>query len=58
MSWSEVTEKFRDCAGLVLSRKNIDETIRLIEGFENLKSLRPLVRALTSVQEKRTTKHK
>lgn len=48
MSWSELTEKFRDCAGLVLSPKNIDATIRLVEGFENLKSLRPLVRALTN----------
>ncbi|HEX5607153.1 MAG TPA: MmgE/PrpD family protein, partial [Candidatus Binatia bacterium] len=58
MSWSELTEKFRDCAGLVLAKKNIEETIRLVEGFENLKSLRPLVRALTNGQEKRTMKHK
>jgi 2-methylcitrate dehydratase PrpD len=48
MSWAELTEKFRDCAGLVLSRKNIDETIRLVEQFQDLKSLRPLMRALTN----------
>ena len=48
MSWAELTEKFRDCAGLVLSRKNIDETIRLVEQFQDLKSLRPLIRALTN----------
>lgn len=48
MSWAELTEKFRDCAGLVLPRKNIDETIRLVEQFQDLKSLRPLIRALTN----------
>jgi 2-methylcitrate dehydratase PrpD len=48
MSWPELTEKFRDCAGLVLSRKNIDETIRLLEQLQDLKSLRPLLHALTN----------
>ena len=48
MSWAELTEKFRDCAGLVLSRKNIDKTIRLVEQFQDLKSLRPLMSTLTN----------
>jgi 2-methylcitrate dehydratase PrpD len=47
MSWAELTEKFRDCAGLVLSQKNIDKTIRLVEQFQDLKSLRPLMSTLT-----------
>ena len=56
MSWAELTEKFRDCAGLVLSRKKVDETIRLLEQFQNLKSLRPLVRALTNANGQSSTK--
>ena len=48
MSWAELTEKFRDCAGLVLSQKNIDKTIRLVEQFQDLKSLRPLMSTLTN----------
>ena len=56
MSWAELTEKFRDCAGLVLSQKNIDETIRLVEQFQDLKSLRPLMRALTNGYGQSSTK--
>jgi 2-methylcitrate dehydratase PrpD len=56
MSWAELTEKFRDCAGLVLSRKKVDETIRLLEQFQNLNSLRPLVRALTNANGQSSTK--
>src|SRR6478672_549685 len=56
MSWAELTEKFRDCAGLVLSQKNIDETIRLVEQFQDLKSLRPLMRALTNGHGQSNTK--
>jgi 2-methylcitrate dehydratase PrpD len=56
MSWAELTEKFRDCAGLVLSRKKVDETIRLLEQFQNLNSLRPLMRALTNANGQSSTK--
>jgi 2-methylcitrate dehydratase PrpD len=56
MSWAELTEKFRDCAGLVLSRKKVDETIRLLEQFQDLKSLRPLMRALTNANGQSSTK--
>jgi 2-methylcitrate dehydratase PrpD len=38
MSWAELGEKFRDCADLVLPRKNAEEAIRLVgrlEGWRN-----------------------
>jgi len=47
MSWMELSEKFRDCADLVLTRKCADEVIDLVAGFERLKSLSPLLRALS-----------
>ena len=47
MSWTELTEKFRDCAGLVLPKGNIEELIRLVDRFDTLKSLSPLFRALS-----------
>jgi 2-methylcitrate dehydratase PrpD len=47
MSWTELTEKFCDCAGLVLPQGNIEETIQLVARFEALKSLKPLFRALS-----------
>jgi 2-methylcitrate dehydratase PrpD len=58
MSWAQLTEKFRDCAGLVLAQKNIEETIRLVEEIERLKSLRPLVHALSNGRGKRNAKRR
>jgi 2-methylcitrate dehydratase PrpD len=46
MSWAELGEKFKDCASLVLSRKDADDTIRLVGRLEQLKNLNPLLRAL------------
>jgi hypothetical protein len=46
MSWSELGDKFRDCADLVLPRKNAEEAIRLVSRLEELRSLKPLLRAL------------
>ena len=46
MSWNELGEKFKDCASLVLSRKDADDTIRLVGRLEQLKDLNPLLRAL------------
>jgi 2-methylcitrate dehydratase PrpD len=46
MSWAELGDKFRDCADLVLSRKNAEQTIHLVARMERLQSLRPLFRAL------------
>jgi 2-methylcitrate dehydratase PrpD len=47
MSWTELTEKFCDCAGLVLPKRNIEQIIQLVGRFETLKSLSPLFRALS-----------
>ncbi|HEY1232409.1 MAG TPA: MmgE/PrpD family protein [Candidatus Binatia bacterium] len=58
MNWAELTEKFRDCAGLVLARRNIEETIRLVEHIERLKSLQPLLYALTNGHGKRNAKRR
>src|ERR1044071_3551225 len=56
LTWNELSEKFRDCATLVLSRTKFDETIRLLEQFQDLKSLRPLMRALTNANGQSSTK--
>ena len=58
MSWAELGDKFRDCADLVLLRKNAEEIIQWVARIEQLKSLRPLFRALTvsgNNGDKRTT---
>lgn len=46
MSWGEIGEKFRDCARLVLSRKNTEETIELVANLDRMRSLSPLIRAI------------
>jgi 2-methylcitrate dehydratase PrpD len=56
MSWAELSEKFRDCAALVLSRKSAEEVIPLVGRLPELRSLRPLLRALTGAKEKRAKK--
>jgi len=48
MSWTELGDKFRDCAGLVLADKDAETAIQLVARIEALKSLSPLFRALTS----------
>jgi 2-methylcitrate dehydratase PrpD len=53
MSWSELGDKFRDCAELVLPKTHIDETIQLVERIDRLASLRPLLKALAAAREKR-----
>ena len=47
MSWAELGDKFRDCADLVLPRKNAEAAIQLISRLEELRSLKPLLRALS-----------
>jgi 2-methylcitrate dehydratase PrpD len=47
MSWAELGEKFRDCADLVLPRKDAEAAIQLVSRLEELRSLSPLVRALS-----------
>jgi 2-methylcitrate dehydratase PrpD len=48
LSWAELGEKFRDCAALVLPEKNAVAVVDLIARVEELKSLAPLIRALTN----------
>jgi 2-methylcitrate dehydratase PrpD len=47
MNWAELGEKFRDCASLVLPRKNAEDAIQLVARLEQLRSLSPLLRALS-----------
>jgi hypothetical protein len=35
MSWAELGDKFRDCADLVLPRKNAEQAIQLISGWRS-----------------------
>jgi len=58
MSWTELTEKFRDCAALVLPKKKIEESIRLVEQIDSLKSLGPLLHVLTNGHRKRSAKRR
>jgi 2-methylcitrate dehydratase PrpD len=58
MSWAELGDKFHDCAGLVLPRKNTDRAIQLVERLEELKSLRPLLRTLAGGKDKAKQKIK
>lgn len=58
MSWAELGEKFRDCASLALPRKNADEVIRLVARIEQLRSLSPLVGALSGGRDRDSRKAK
>ncbi|MGH7887642.1 MAG: MmgE/PrpD family protein [Candidatus Binatia bacterium] len=56
MSWAELGDKFRDCAGLVLADKDAETAIQLVARIEELKSLSPLFRALTGARAKSVKK--
>jgi len=56
MSWSELGDKFRDCAGLVLAEKDAGTVIQLVARMDRVKSLRPLYRTLASVRPIRRNK--
>ena len=58
MSWAELGDKFRDCAGLVLPQKNVEDAIQLVGRLEELKSLRPLLRVLAGGKDKAKQKVK
>jgi 2-methylcitrate dehydratase PrpD len=47
MSWGELGEKFRACADLVLPPAKADEAIHIVGQLETLRSLTPLLRALS-----------
>ena len=46
MSWTELSDKFRDCAELVLPRKSVEEAIGLVARIEQHKTLKPLLKSL------------
>ena len=48
MNWSELSEKFRDCADLVLPRGKANDAIEWVARIEQLKSLTPLFKALAT----------
>jgi 2-methylcitrate dehydratase PrpD len=60
MSWAELGEKFRDCAGLVLPRAKAEKAIHVVGQLETHRSLTPLLRALSDgksgANQKRQTK--
>jgi 2-methylcitrate dehydratase PrpD len=58
MSWAELSDKFRDCARLVLADEKAEATLQLVARIEELKSLSSLYRALTAGQTKATKKSK
>jgi len=52
MSREEIGEKFRDCAHLVLSRKDAEEAIELVANLERMRSILPLIRAISAGRPK------
>ena len=46
MSWTELGEKFYDCAGLVLARKSAEDVMEFVARLEQQRRLAPLLRAL------------
>jgi 2-methylcitrate dehydratase PrpD len=58
MSWAELGDKFRDCAALVLPDRNAEDVVNLTARVEEMKSLTPLIRALTGGRAKSVKKTK
>jgi 2-methylcitrate dehydratase PrpD len=56
MSWTELGEKFHDCASLVLPRKNADDVMAFVARLEQQPGLSPLLRALSKAREKKRTR--
>ena len=58
MSWTELGDKFRDCAALVLADRNAENIVALVARVEELKSLSGLIHALTGRRAKSVKKTK
>jgi 2-methylcitrate dehydratase PrpD len=58
MSWAELGEKFRDCARLVLSKKNTEDAIEFVGNLNRVRSISPLIRATAGGKPKNTKKAK
>jgi len=48
MSWTDLGDKFRDCASQILVDKSAEDVMGLVARIEKLKSLKPLFRALSA----------
>jgi hypothetical protein len=48
MTAEELTEKFRDCAGRVLSPQKIDQCLDMMLNLDSLKDIRPLMDIVVS----------
>ncbi|HEX9264578.1 MAG TPA: MmgE/PrpD family protein [Candidatus Binatia bacterium] len=48
MSWTDLGDKFRDCASQILMDKSAEDVMGLVARIEELKSLKPLFRALSA----------
>jgi len=46
LSWGDLCEKFRDCAGLALETRQAEDAIGVIESIENLSDIRDLISVL------------
>ncbi|MGH7811791.1 MAG: MmgE/PrpD family protein [Candidatus Binatia bacterium] len=58
MSWTELSDKFRDCAELVLPRQSVEEAIGLVARIEQHKTLKPLLKSLLIAQSASAAKAK
>jgi 2-methylcitrate dehydratase PrpD len=56
MSWAELSEKFHDCAALVLPRAKADSIIRFVSRLPEQRSLAPLLPALAADDNPRAGK--
>jgi len=52
MRWRELGEKFYDCAGHVLARKNAEDVIEFVARLEQQRRLAPLLRALSKGKDR------
>jgi 2-methylcitrate dehydratase PrpD len=58
MSWTELTEKFNECASLALPADNAERVVELVERLEQVKSLSTLMGALASGKNRTRGKKK
>ncbi len=48
LSWEELSQKFRDCASVVLPGERVEKTIEMIAGLDELADVRELVELLST----------
>jgi 2-methylcitrate dehydratase PrpD len=47
ISWDELSEKYRDCAGITLAKKEVEKSIELMYTLESLSDIKELSRIVT-----------